>query len=81
MIPRHTPPIRKIIAAFLDGDGSAERVRPFCVLECDRLEVFDRLVRVDALVVADLACIFDGRDSVFLADFVDFVNAALIAFE
>ncbi len=66
---------------LLDGDGSAERVRPLRVLERDRLEILYDLVRVDALVFADLLRILDGGNPILLADFVDFVNTALIAFE
>ena len=73
--------ISSLRAALLDGDGSTERVSPFCILECDRLEIFYDLIRVDALLVADFLSIFNGSQTILFADFVDFINTALIAFE
>ena len=73
--------ISSLRAALLDGDCSTERIRPFCILECDRLQVLYDLIRVDALLVADLLGILDGSKTILFADFVDLINTALIAFE
>ena len=73
--------VSSLRAALLDCDCSAERVSPLCILECDRLQVLYDLIRVDALLVADLLGILDGSKTILFADFVDLINTALIAFE
>ena len=53
-------------AVFLDGDGCAYGVSPFCVLKADRLNAFDQLVNVNAGSLGDFLALFDGRDTLLL---------------
>jgi hypothetical protein len=69
------------LAALLDSDSSAEGVSPLSVLESDRLEALYDLVGINALLVADLLGFVQILDLIFLANLIDGVNAALIAFK
>ena len=67
--------------AGLDGDGRADGVRPAGVFKADGLDALDDLIRVKALGLADLAALFDGRDTVLSEDAVDLVDSSLVVFK
>ena len=68
-------------AALLDSDSSAQGISPLCVLEADWLQVSYDSSRVKALLLADVSSCFNRWNVVFLTNFVDTVNTALIAFK
>ena len=66
---------------LLHGDGSADGVCPARILKADGLDALDDLIRVKALGLADLAALFDGRDTVLSEDAVDLVDSSLVVFK
>ena len=67
--------------AGLERDGRADGVRPAGVFKADGLDALDDLIRVKALGLADLAALFDGRDTVLSEDAVDLVDSSLVVFK
>ena len=68
-------------AALLDSDSCTQGVCPLCVLEADWLQVSYDSSRVKALLLADVSSCLNRWNVVFLTNFVDTVNTALIAFK
>ena len=73
--------VNSLRAALLDCDSSTERICPGSVIKCDWLEILYDLACLNTFFVADFLCIFNGCDTILLADFVNFINTAFIAFE
>ena len=65
--------ISSLRAALLDSDCCAQRISPASILKADRLDVFYDLCNIDALVFANFVCIFNRCDTIFFANFIDFV--------
>ena len=68
-------------AALFDSDSCTKGISPSSIIKCDRLEIFNDFASFDAFFVTNLFCVLDGCNTILFADFVDFVNTALIAFE
>ena len=68
-------------AALLDCNSCTKSISPLCVLEADWLQVSYDSCRVKALLLADVRSCFNRWNVVFLTNFVDTVNTALIAFK
>ena len=73
--------ISRFSATLLQSDRRAQHIGPLRVLEADVLDTVADVVRVEALVLTQLASLLEILDPVLFADRIDLFDATRIAFE
>jgi hypothetical protein len=70
-----------VFCLFLQCDGCAYNVSPFCVFEANHLGAFAFHVWIDAVRFANLVSLFDIFDAVFVESSENLLHATVLAFK